>query len=160
LTPTSATETDDELKLAPVIAVGAMASAACGAAWALLIALSRREIGFAAVGVGFAVGHAVRHAAAGRRGPRLQRVAAGCAALGLLLGKYFYVAHMVREIAARSPNVSRDGIPSWFDPRVGLFFVKLLPGLTGLYDSLWLFLALLAAWQVPRTRSASAGTTP
>jgi hypothetical protein len=153
-------ESDAGLALAPVIAVGAVASAACGAGWALLIALTRSEIGFAAVGVGFAVGHAVRHAANGRRGPRLQRVAAGCAVLGLMLGKYFYVAHMVREIAARSPNLAADGIPSWFDPRVGLFFLKLLPSLTGLYDALWMFLALLAAWQVPRARPAAAGPTP
>ena len=143
-----ASETDASVALAPVIAIGAVASAACGAAWALLIILTKSEIGFAAVGVGYAVGHAVRRAANGKRGPRLQKVAVGCSTLGLLLGKYFFVAHMIRDIAARSPTVAADGIPSWFEPRVFLFFLRVLPQLTGVYDALWLFLALNAAWRV------------
>ncbi len=142
-----ASETDAGVKLGPVIAVGAVASAACGAAWALLIAMTKSEIGFAAVGVGYAVGHAVLRASGGKRGRRLQKVAVACAMLGLLLGKYFFVAHLVREMAARSPKLAVDGIPNWFDPRVFLFFLKILPKLTGLYDALWLFLALNAAWR-------------
>lgn len=144
----SAEEAESGVRLGPVIAVGAVASAACGAAWALLIAVTKSEIGFAAVGVGYAVGHAVRRAAGGRRGRRLQRVSVGCSMLGLILGKYFFVAHLVREMAARSPSAALDGIPGWFDPRVFLFFLKLLPRLTGVYDALWVFLALNAAWRV------------
>lgn len=143
-----ASEADTSVKLAPIIAVGAVASAACGAAWAILIAVTKSEIGFAAVGVGYAVGHAVRRAAGGKRGRRLQWVAVACSTLGLLLGKYFFIAHMVREIAARAPNAAAEGIPSWFEPRVFFFFLTLLPKLTGVYDALWLFLALNAAWRV------------
>ena len=109
-----ASETDAAVKLAPVIAIGAAASAACGAAWALLIALTKSEIGFAAVGIGYAVGHAVRRAAGGKRGRRLQWVAVGCSTLGLVLGKYFFVAHMVRELAAASPAAAAAGVPGWF----------------------------------------------
>lgn len=134
-------------KLASVAAVGAVAGAACGAAWALLLAATRKEIGFAAIGVGFAVGHAVRHAAGGERGPALQKLAVACTAWGLLLGKYFYLAHLVREMAARSPNVAADGIPGWFDLRVFSFFLSVLPRLAGVYEALWLFLAGLAAWR-------------
>lgn len=47
---------DAGVKLAPIVAIGAVASAACDAAWAMLIAVTRSEIGFAAVGVGYAVG--------------------------------------------------------------------------------------------------------
>jgi len=137
-------------KLGPAVAIGAVASAACGVAWALLIVLTRSEIGFAAVGVGYAVGHAVRGAAGGARGRRLQWVAVGCAALGLTLGKYFYVAHLVREMAARSANVAVDGVPHWLEPRVMVFFLKALPRMTGLYDALWMLLALIAAWRTLR----------
>jgi len=142
-----ASEADGNVKLAPVIAIGAVASAACGAAWALLIILTKSEIGFAAVGIGYAVGHAVRQAAGGKRGRRLQWIAVGCSTLGLLLGKYFFVAHMVREMAARAPNAAAAGLPGWFEPRVFLFFLGILPQLTGVYDALWLFLALNAAWR-------------
>ncbi len=134
-------------KPASVAAVGAAAGAACGAAWALLLAATRTEIGFAAIGVGYAVGFAVRHAADGERGRNLQWIAVACTVWGLLLGKYFYLAHLVREMAARSPNVATDGIPGWFDPRVFSFFLSVLPRLAGVYEALWLFLASLAAWR-------------
>lgn len=143
-----ASETDAGVKLAPIVAIGAVASAACGAAWALLIALTKSEIGFAAVGIGYAVGHAVRRAAGGRRGRRLQWVAVGCSTLGLLLGKYFFVAHMVRGLAAAAPAAAAEGVPGWFDPRVFIFFLNVLPRMTGIYDALWLFLALNSAWRV------------
>ena len=140
-------ETEAGVSLGPVIAVGVAASAACGAAWALLIELTQSEIGFAAVGVGWAVGWAVRRAANGKRGRKLQWVSAGCALLGLLLGKYFYVAHMVREMVARSPEAAAHGVPGWFSPRLFLYFLTILPRLAGLYDALWLFFALNAAWR-------------
>lgn len=142
-----ASEADTGVKLAPVIAIGAVAAAACGAAWALLIAVTKSEIGFAAVGIGYAVGHAVRRASGGKRGRRLQWVAVGCSALGLLFGKYFFIAHKVRELAASSPQVAVNGIPTWFDPHVFIFFLVILPRVTGIYDALWLFLALSAAWR-------------
>ena len=152
-----AAEAEAGVKLWPVIAVGAAASAACGAGWALLIALTKSEIGFAAVGIGYAVGHAVRRAAGGRRGRRLQWVAVACSTLGLLLGKYFHVAHLVREMAERSPTALADGVPGWFNPRVFLFFLTILPQLTGLYDALWLFLALNAAWRALQPASVVLG---
>lgn len=153
-------ETDAGVKLAPIIAIGAAASAACGAAWALLIVLTNSEIGFAAVGIGYAVGHAVRRAAGGKRGPRLQKVAVACSTLGLVLGKYFFAAHLVRrevaaQLAAMSAAAAASGgappagsAPSWFDPRLVMYFFEIVPELVGIYDALWLFLALNAAWRV------------
>jgi len=59
------------VRLGPAVAAGAAAAVASGALWAVLIAVTEREIGFAAVGVGWAVAHAVRLASGGRRGPKL-----------------------------------------------------------------------------------------
>lgn len=144
-----------DVKLGPIVAVGAVAAAACGAAWAILITMTQKEIGFSAVGVGYVVGRAVSQAAGAKRGRGLQWVAVGCTALGLMLGKYFYVAHLLREVAARqaAASASASGQPGWFDRHVLLFFLGLLPRLTGLYDALWLFLALNVAWRALQRES-------
>lgn len=147
-----ASEDDAGVRLLPVVAVGVAASAACGAAWALLIVTTHSEIGFAAVGVGWAVGQAVLRAAGGKRGKRLQQVAVACSTLGLVLGKYFYVAHLVRSEAAAlllkgGPDAAGVIVPSWADPRLAFYFVQILPELIGIYDALWLFIALSSAWR-------------
>lgn len=139
-------------RLWPVALVGLAAAAACGAAWALLIATTRSEIGFAAVGVGWAVGQGVRRAADGRRGRPLQGVAAGCALFGLVLGKYFFIAHMIREMLERQ----RAPVPAWWDPRMVAFFARVLPKTVGLYDALWAFLALSMAWRALQPTPAPA----
>lgn len=133
-------------RLWEVTLVGAAAAAACGAAWALLIAVTGREIGFAAVGAGWAVGAAVRRAAGDERGPRMQRVSAACALLALLAGKYLFLAHLVRELVARQGGA----VPGWLDLRLVRFFGALLPRTMSLYDGLWAALALSVAWQALR----------
>jgi len=162
-----ASENDESIKLLPVAAVGIAASAACGAGWALLIVLTNSEIGFAAVGIGWAVGQAVLRAAGGKRGRRLQKVAVACSTLGLLLGKYFYLAHVVRAefvalIAKGGPEAAGLVVPSWVNPKMFLYFLTVLPRLTGIYDALWLFIALSAAWRAlaPATVSLGHGRIP
>lgn len=130
------------------LAAGLAAAAACGALWAALIVLTEREIGFAAVGVGWAVAHAMRLASGGRRGPRLQKAALGCSLLGLVLGKFFFVAHAMREMTDNDPGRPPGFHLSYFDPRMFRFFARVLPHMLTIYDALWLFLALSAAWRI------------
>lgn len=119
------------------------AAVACGAAWATLSALTGSEIGFAAVGIGWAVAHATRKAAGGRRGVKLQRLARGASLLGLFLGKYFIVIHALASGAAK------HGIEiSPFDPRLAVIFVNHLPEWFSIYDLLWAFLAFGAVARV------------
>ena len=130
------------------VAAGLAAAVACGALWAGIIVLTEREIGFAAVGVGWAVAHAMRLASGGRRGPRLQKAAVGCSLLGLLLGKFFFVAHAMRELTENAPDRPANFHLSYLDPRMLRFFVRVLPHMLTVYDALWLFLALSAAWRI------------
>ncbi len=132
----------------PALAAGLAAAVACGALWAGIIVLTEREIGFAAVGVGWAVAHAIRLASGGRRGTRLQLTAIGCSLLGLLLGKFFFVAHAMREMTENAPGRPPNFHLSYFDPRMLKFFVRIVPHMLTAYDALWLFLALSAAWRI------------
>jgi hypothetical protein len=135
-------------RLARAVGAGIAAAVACGALWAAIIVLTEREIGFAAVGVGWAVAHAIRLASGGRRGPRLQKTAVACSLLGLLLGKFFFVAHAMREMTEKNPNRPPDFHLSYFDPRMFKFFALVFPHMLTVYDALWLFLALSAAWRI------------
>ena len=130
------------------LGAGLAAAVACGALWAGIIILTEREIGFAAVGVGWAVAHAMRLASGGRRGPRLQKAAVGCSLLGLLLGKFFFVAHALREMTENAPERPANFNLSYFDPRMFRFFAHVFPHMLTVYDALWLFLALSAAWRI------------
>jgi hypothetical protein len=130
------------------LAAGLGAAVACGALWAAIIVVTEREIGFAAVGIGWAVAHAMRLASGGRRGPRLQKTAVGCSLLGLLLGKFFFVAHAMREMTENAPHRPANFHLSYFDPRMFGFFARVFPHMLTIYDALWLFLALSAAWRI------------
>jgi hypothetical protein len=135
-------------KFPQAVGAGVAAAVACGALWAGIIVMTEREIGFAAVGVGWAVAHAIRLASGGRRGVRLQRAAVGCSLLGLLLGKFFFVAHALREMTENAPDRPPDFHLSYFDPRMFKFFARVFPHMLTVYDALWLFLALSAAWRI------------
>jgi hypothetical protein len=128
-----------EGKFTRPLGTGLAAAAGCGALWAALTVMTERELGFAAVGVGWAAAYAMRRASGGRRGPRLQKAAVGCTLLGLLLGKFFLVAYALRELAANAP-----GRP----PNVLVFFARVFPRMLTIGDALWLILALSVAWLV------------
>jgi len=130
-------------------AAGVAAAAACGALWAAMVVATGSEIGFAAVGVGWAVAQAVRRTAGGKRGVALQRISLACAALGLLFGKYFTIAHMLRAMIARDPAAAGK-VPGYFDPRVASFVAGVLPRVLNPFDLLWLLLALATAWRLLR----------
>ncbi len=76
--------TDGNAPLA--IAVGMLAAAVAGAAWALLVNLTGYEIGYAAWGIGLLVGFAMAKVTRDRNG-RLAVTGAGLAFAGLVIGK-------------------------------------------------------------------------
>ncbi|HEY3352665.1 MAG TPA: hypothetical protein VGQ83_05420 [Polyangia bacterium] len=123
--------------------VGALIS---GVAWAVIAIVTGLNIGYVAVGVGYVAGYGVLLGARRKKAALLQWIAVGCATLGLLLGKYFIVAHAAREYVVKEGGTE----PSYFNPRlVGLFFENIGSFLSP-FDALWLFLALGVAWGLPK----------
>jgi hypothetical protein len=127
------------------VAGGLGAALVSGIVWAVIAVVTGLAIGYVAVGVGWLAGLGVLHGARGRRGRALQGLAVGCATLGLLFGKYFIVAHAVREMAA-----GQGVAVSYVDPRLLGVFAEVLPKTLSPFDALWLFLALGVAWGIPR----------
>jgi signal peptidase I len=121
----------------PILA-GIVAAIAGGIAWGLVVKWTSYEIGIAAWGVGALVGYAVLFAAAGRKAPELQVVAVVAALLGVLLGKYLAFAFVVQE--------ELGGGIGLFSGDMVTFFREALRDVFGLFDLLWIGLAVATAW--------------
>ncbi len=130
---------------------GILAAILCGAAWAAMVVVTNFEIGYAAVGVGIVVGYGVLLGAGKKRGRNLQWIALACSVLGLLLGKYFTIAHLI--IA----NVEEAKELSHFDPRLVAVFFRALPDFLSPFDALWVFIALRVAWKIPKPTTIQLG---
>jgi hypothetical protein len=136
--------------LMPAMLGAGAAALVGGALWALIVVGTGYVIGYMAWGVGLLAGFAVVYSAGGRRGVPLQVLAVGASLLGITLGKYLTFYYFLKqaianrqgaEIAARIPIVSKGLI---------LVFVDALPKMLSPFDLLWVVLAVLTAWRIPR----------
>ena len=124
------------------IAGGAAGAILGGILWAVVAVVTDYEVGYVAIAVGALAGWGVVLSCGGKKGQTLQIVAVACSGLGLLLGKYFTVAHVLRS---SFPDLEL----SWFDSRIREIFFENIGEFIGGYDVLWLILALAIAWKIP-----------
>lgn len=153
--PTSTTAAEPSESLVRAIAAGVVAAVAGGVAWALIVKTSDYEIGIAAWAIGFLVGTAVVLASRGAKGRRLQVVAVVLALVGILIGKYLSYALVVQEDAES------------FGESIGLFsgdmfrfFREDLDAVFGLFDLLWVGLAVASAWRIPQAEEPESLPAP
>jgi hypothetical protein len=127
-------------------AAGGLAGALVGAAvWAGVAIVTKLEVGYVAVLVGYLAGLGVKIGARPQRGSLLQILAAGLAVVGLFAAKYMLFAYAVVEYG------HEQGIDvSYFDGRILSTFPDALGDLVSGFDALFLILALLAAHRVPK----------
>jgi signal peptidase I len=146
--PPPVPEAEPQLGLA---LLAGLAVALLGAlAWGLVARWTDRELGVLAWAIGFATGFAVLGAAAGRKTPALQAIASAAALVGVLAGKYLAFAFVVQEQSAQSLG-SGVGV---FSGEMRNLFRDNLGEIFGLYDLLWIGLAVASAWLVLRPEEA------
>ena len=146
--------TESSGSLTRAIGAGFLAAVAGGIAWALIVKVSDYEVGFVAWGIGFLVGTAVVFATGGSKGPRLQAIAVVFALLGILLGKYLGFALIVQD-DAESVGAS---IGLFSDAMLTLFRDN-LSDVFGVFDLLWIGLAVFSAWRIPQVEEPEAAAT-
>jgi signal peptidase I len=134
-------EQEEGPSLALPVLAGLVAAVAGGLAWGLLVEWTGYEVGIAAWGVGALVGYAILAAAEGRKASELQVAAVMLALLGVLLGKYLAFA-FVNDLGA----LSGDTVT---------FFRESLSQLFGLFDVVWIGLAVATAWLTLRPEEAT-----
>jgi hypothetical protein len=136
------------IAIAALVGVG---GALVGAAvWAGVALATDFEVGYIAVLVGYLTGHGVKRGAGKQRGLTLQYLAASIAAFGYLAAKFAMFAYMVVKLGhERGYNIS------YFNPRLLTTFPNALPQMLGVFDVLFVFLALAAAYRVPKAPAIS-----
>lgn len=129
-----------------VAAAGGLAGALVGAAvWTGVAIATNFEVGYIAVLVGFLAGLGVKMGARTQRGPLLQYLAAGLAVVGLFAAKYMLFAYTVVHVG------QEQGVDiSYFDGRLLSLFPEALGEMLSAFDALFLVLALMAAYRVPK----------
>lgn len=131
--------------------VGGLAAAVVGGlAWGLTVSATDYEIGFLAWGIGLLAGAAVVAASGGERGRSLQAVAVLCGALGIVLGKYLAFVDVLKDVVRAEFGAAAAAEVSVFSSRVISFFVEELGVVFSGYDLLWVGLAVVTAWRIPR----------
>ena len=141
--PSPVTEPSGSLFLA--VAAGLGAAIVGGVVWGLIVKISDYEVGIVAWGIGFVAGTAVVFATRGGKGRHLQVIAVVSALVGVLLGKYLSYAFVLQE-QADAAGVS----VGLFSSRMFRFFREDLDKVFGLFDLLWVGLAVFTAWRVPQ----------
>ena len=137
--------TEPSGSLFPAVAAGLVAAIVGGVVWGLIVKISDYEVGIVAWGIGFVAGTAVVFATRGGKGQHLQVIAVVSALVGVLLGKYLSYAFVLQE-QADAAGVS-IGL---FSSRMFRFFREDLDKVFGLFDLLWVGLAVFTAWRVPQ----------
>ena len=136
------------------LAAGLVAAIIGGVVWGLIVILTDYEIGFMATGIGLLSGYAVLFFAQ-KKGLPLQIIAVVSSLAGILVGKYFTFYSIVKDLLIEEYGAAADGISVFSGEMVRLFLLS-LGDLASPYDFLWILLAIVAAWRIPRAIGAKA----
>jgi hypothetical protein len=126
-----------------------------GVLWGLIVKWTNYEVGIVAWAIGFMAGTAVANVARGARGQQLQVIAVAGALVGILLGKYLSFAFAVQE-DAQAVGVELGVVSS----EMFRFFRENLSDVFGLFDLLWIGLAVFTAWRIPGEAQPAASPPP
>jgi hypothetical protein len=139
-----------------VFVIGAIAAVAGAFLWQRFAGATGWPVPVLAVGVGWGVGLAARAAASGSSASFVPWFAAVIAAIGVMLG--FGLVQMEQTFRT-SPALAHDaaGVPL---PLQALLFTAAAPTKLGLFDWLFAYLGIFAAWRVNRRRVDPAAKAP
>jgi hypothetical protein len=131
------------------LVAGIVAALVGGVVWALIVIVTDYEIGFMATGIGVLAGWATAKFA-GAKGLLLQWIAVGSSVLGILVGKYATFFWIVRGLVLEDYGTVAASQLMPYDPQLVQAFVDSLGDLASPYDLLWIVLAVVAAWRIPK----------
>ncbi len=129
---------------------GALAALIGGVAWGLIVARTDFEIGFMAWGLGLLAGFGVVLFARGKKGAALQTVAVVTSVAGIGLGKYVLFTEILRRVVLERVGAESAARVTVLSAKVLGVFLQSLPQILSPYDGLWMVLAVLTAWRIPK----------
>lgn len=126
-----------------------VASIVGGLLWGLIVRVTEYEIGFMATGIGLLSGFAIVWFS-DRRGTLLQVIAVISALIGIGIGKYLSFFAVLKDyLVLEYGEAAVQGL-SFFSPEAVQIFFAAIGDMISPYDILWIVLAIIAAWRIPR----------
>ncbi len=129
---------------------GGLAALIGGVAWGLIVARTDFEIGFMAWGLGLLAGFGVVLFARGKKGAALQIVAVVTSVAGIGLGKYVLFTEILRRVVLERVGAEAAARVTVLSAKVFGVFLQSLSQILTPYDGLWVVLAVLTAWRIPK----------
>lgn len=129
---------------------GGLAALIGGVAWGLIVARTDFEIGFMAWGLGLLAGFGVVLFARGKKGAALQLVAVVTSVAGIGLGKYVLFTEILRRVVLERVGAEAAARVTVLSAKVFGVFLQSLSQILTPYDGLWVVLAVLTAWRIPK----------
>lgn len=134
----------------PAVIGGVLAAVLGGFIWGMIVINTGYEIGIAAWGMGGLAGYAVVLFSKGRKGFPLQIVAILSSVLGIVIGKYALFFHYLKEAVAKEQGSEVASTISAFSEGTIQFFFENIGLTVSGFDILWVILAVLTAWRIPK----------
>ncbi|WP_111657762.1 hypothetical protein [Isoalcanivorax indicus] len=132
------------------ILAAAFAALLGGAIWGALVIFTGYEVGYVAWGLGLLSGGMVVLAAQGRKGRPLQIVAVISSLAGIAIGKYVGFHDALQGYALVEFGAEVAASLTLFSGAVFSLFVENIGSMLGGFDVLWVLLAVITAWQLPK----------
>ncbi len=134
----------------PAIAGALGASLIGGILWGLIVITTNHEIGYMALGIGWLAGYAVVKLSGEKKGVPFQIIAVASSLVGILIGKYLTFEHFLEAEILKSYGADAAAAISIFSGKVILFFFSNIGSMLNGYDALWVILAIVTAWKIPK----------
>ncbi len=159
--PTSAyiakTPDSGQLAILPALLGGGLAAAIGGGAWGLIVILTGYVIGYMAWGIGLLSGFAVVLFSHGQKGIPLQVIAVVASVMGIVVGKYTTFFHFVRKAVAKEHGDAIAANVSFLSEKTVQVFAQNIGSMLSGFDILWVSLAVITAWRIPKAISSASG---
>jgi hypothetical protein len=135
---------------APGLLGGVLAALLGGGIWAGIAVMTDYELGIIAWAIGGLCGFGVVLLAQGRKGAPLQVIAVLTSVFGILVGKYFTFYYILRQ--AMLEEYGEEAVAEFTITSMNTiqFFVQSLGEMVSGYDALWVILAVITAWRIPK----------
>ena len=131
--------------------IGGLAAAILGGLiWGLIVKFTDHEIGYMAWGIGLICGFGVVIFCGRKKGVPLQIIAVLTSVIGILLGKYATFVYAGREYIAAEKGAAAAAKIQFTSPEVFKLFLKALPDMASGFDAIWIILAVVTAWRIPK----------
>ncbi|NOX55059.1 MAG: hypothetical protein GXP27_11610 [Planctomycetes bacterium] len=129
---------------------GVAAAVVGGVIWGVIVIATGYEVGYVAWALGLLAGVTVVLATRGKRGVPLQVVAIASSVMGILIGKYVIFYHFVKKAIEEEMGAAMARELSVFSVGLMSLFLESMGALLSGFDLLWVVLAVLTAWRIPK----------